>query len=462
MLEDRFLFERIKRKITNNKAEIDKIKEAKKYYKNENEIIDKGVVPKNDSKDPLRNADNRIPHNIHQILVDEKISYLFTYPPIIELEDEDISKNVNDILGTSYARKIKDVGIEASNAGVAWIHYWIEEDVLVSKEGTKTQQRKFKYALVNTEEIVPVYDNGLERELDCVIRYYCQTEEVENLLEDKVYAYVEYWTKDKMIEWKIEVDINGGVVGGYPKTIEHSLGAVPFIQFNNNKYKQNDLSKIKRLLDLKDKVVSGFANDIEDIQQVIYIVENYGGENLAEFLGELKRYKTIRTETGDDGDSGGLSTMQIDIPVEARNVLLEYLKDQIYESGQGLQQDVESFGNASGVALKFFYRKLELKSGLLETEFKSSLGQLVKAILRFLGEDEELKVNQTWTRNMISNDLENAQIATTSKGIISDRTIRKNHPWVEDPVQEQEWLEEEQKASYDTSYNGIFNNSNVE
>ncbi len=54
-------------------------------------------------------------------------------------------------------------------------------------------------------------------------------------------------------------------------------------------------------------------------------------------------------------------TLEIEIPVEARKVILEILKKQIYESSQGLQQDVESVGNASGVALKFFYRKLELK-----------------------------------------------------------------------------------------------------
>lgn len=43
---------------------------------------------------------------------------------------------------------------------------------------------------------------------------------------------------------------------------------------------------------------------------------------------------------------------------------------------------------------------------------------------------------QTWTRNMISNDLENAQIAAESKDVISDETILKNHPWVENSEDE--------------------------
>ena len=67
-------------------------------------------------------------------------------------------------------------------------------------------------------------------------------------------------------------------------------------------------------MDLKDVVVSGFANDIEDIQQIIYILENYGGTDLNEFLSDLKRYKTVKTESI-DGNSGGLPTLSIDIPV---------------------------------------------------------------------------------------------------------------------------------------------------
>ena len=98
-----------------------------------------------------------------------------------------------------------------------------------------------------------------------------------------------------------------------------------------------------------------------------------------------------------------------------------------------MQQDVESVGNASGVALKFFYRKLELKSGLLETEFNSSYNKLIRAILKFLSINENKKISQTWTRNMISNDLETAQIAQMSLGVIPEKFIYKNHPWIDDP-----------------------------
>ena len=50
-------------------------------------------------------------------------------------------------------------------------------------------------------------------------------------------------------------------------------------------------------------------------------------------------------------------------------------------------------------------------------------------------------------RLKVQNDLETAQIAQQSVGIISDRTILANHPWVDDAESEQKQLEKEQQAA---------------
>lgn len=442
--------DKIKYIISNDDERIKNIKNEKRYYRVENDILDTGVRPKEENKDPLRNADNRMPHNFHQLLVDEKASYMFTYPVLFDIEnDEDLNKKIVEILGDDFTRKSKNLCIESSNVGLAWLHYWIKEE--------EHEEKEFKYELVNTEEIIPIYDNGLERTLKSIVRHYYVDEEVEDSLDNKTFCYIEYWTKETMQRWKFEGSYSGAEVEY--EDIKHNLKEVPFIEFANNSLKKSDLSRYKVLIDLYDKVISGFANDLEDIQQIIYILENYGGENLGEFLSELKRYKAIKTEN--DGSGGGIKTLQIDIPVEARKVILEILKKQIYESGQGLQQDVENVGNASGVALKFFYRKLELKSGLLETEFQSSFSKLVKAILRFLNIEEKKKINQTWTRNMISNDSENAEIAKNSKGVIPDKLIWRNHPWVDDHSEVEELFKQQNSYMLD-DYSELGNKRGVE
>lgn len=418
------------------------ILEAKRYYKNDTDIKRKGVVPQNkEAKDPLRNADNRISHNFHELLVDEKVSYMFTYPVIFDIDDnKDLNNKLMGVLDESFRRKSKALATEASNCGTAWLHYWIKDN------------KDFKYEMVDTEQIIPIYSNSLERELTAVIRYYTILEEQEEgSKDDKAFLIVQYWTDTEMLEYKFEDNSRAGEPT--PTKVKHSLGEVPFIEFANNEKKQSDLSRYKSLIDLYERVMSGFANDLEDIQQIIYILEGYGGEDLKQFLGELKRYKTVKTEPdANGGSSGGLKTLQIEIPVEARKVVLEVLKKQIYESGQGLQQDIESFGNASGVALKFFYRKLELKAGLMETEFREGFNRLAKAILKFLKLDAK-KIQQTYTRNMISNDLENAQIAQMSVGVVPEKFILNNHPWVDDVEEAQDLLEAERKDEYKDLFN---------
>ena len=426
--------EQIRAKIQGNYENEKKIEKAKKYYRVDNTIKKTGVRPKEDTKDPLRTANNKIPHNFHQILIDEKASYLFTYPILFDIDNNNkLNTQVFEVLGDDFQRKAKNICIEASNAGTAWVHYWYAED--------KKGEKNFKYEKVNTEEVIPIYDNGLEKTLESLIRYYIVSEYVEGELNPQDFCYIEYWTVDRMERWKLRNSYNGSIVEY--EDVEHTIGEIPFIEFANNLNKQGDLEKYATLIDMMDKVMSGFCNDMEDIQQVLYILEGYEGTDLKEFKDNLKRYKTLSFDT----EGGGLKTIQIDIPVEARKVIVEILKKQIYESGQGLQADIDSIGNASGITLKFFYRKLELKAGLLETEFRGGFATLVKAILRFLNVENYKKINQTWTRNMISNDLENSQIAQASMGIIPKKIILANHPWIDDVQLALDLLEEEEKGN---------------
>ena len=411
----------------------DAITVGKDYYHNKTLIKETGVVPKTKSN-VLRNADNRIAHNFHQLLVDEKVAYMFTYPILIDVDDnEAINERVDDVLGQEFTRKMKDLGVEASNTGCAWLHYWANE------------KNEFKYEKVESEQIIPFYSDDLERELIEVLRTYKVVEYDDNLTAIE-FIVVEDWTKDTFDQYKFRYTIDGQDESQL-KGIRHNFGRVPFIPFANNSDETSDLIKYKDLVDLYDRVVSGYANDIEDIQEVMWIVTNYDGKS-GDFLKDVKKYKTIFLEDEGDGAKGDVKTLSVEIPVEARNSLLELLKKQIYESGQGLQQDNENFGNASGVALKFFYRKLELKAGLLETEFRESINKLVEAILDFYHLPHK-KISQVWSRNMIASDLETSQIATQSVGIIPEKLILQNHPWVDDVDEAERLLEEEEKSKMD-------------
>ena len=138
--------------------------------------------------------------------------------------------------------------------------------------------------------------------------------------------------------------------------------------------------------------------------------------------------------------------------------MLEATRKAIFEQGQGFDPQPENFGNQSGEALKFMYSLLEMKTGLMETEFKLGFARLVRAICRSLSIQCDTII-QTWTRTCIKNDTEQAQICKDSVGIVSKKTILKAHPLVEDADAEIKQLEKEEKEAQEKvdTYVGAFN-----
>lgn len=422
---------------------------ALRYYLGDNDIM--YHKPKDKCEEPLRNADNRIAFNFHSLLVDQKASYMFTAPPLFDTKDDTLNEVVAATLGDGYAKKCKDLCVDASNAGVGWLHYWIDE-----KKG-------FCYGVIPSMQVRPVYSLRLEKELEAVLRTYRMVDD--NGDEWQIY---EIWNDKECQAYRKRAEmfqpfdmfsyINLDGMAEPTNTFRHEFGAVPFIPFPNNNVCTGDLDKIKSLIDSYDKTYSGFVDDLEDIQQVVFVLTNYGGADLKQFLSDLKYYKTIQVESAGSEDKSGVSTLTIDIPVEARDKLLDITRKAIFDMGQGIDPQQQGFDNTSGEAMKFLYSLLELKAGLMETEFRAGFGELVRAIGRYYGKEPE-QIVQTWTRTSIRNDAELVDMCQKSIGVISTKTILKNHPFVENAEdEEKELAAEKEKAANDADiYRNAFN-----
>lgn len=341
---------------------------------------------------------------------------------MFDVGNDSDNKRISEILGDKFPVIVKNLGVSASNCGVSWIHYWNGDNA-------------FQYAPVDPKQVIPIFSNDLEEKMIGVLRAYTYVNDV-----GEVKRRCEYWD-DTMVKFFEET--SDGIYSPfvYPdvgEEMNHGCGEVPFIMFKNNAKCIPDLKKYKDQIDTYDKVFSGFANDIDDVQEIIFILKNYSGTDKDEFIRELNLKKTIKVD-----EDGGVDTIRAEIPYEARNTILEMTRKKIFTCGMGVDPEAEKIGNASGVALEFLYDLLELKTGMMETEFRVGFSQLVKAICRMCGMREPKRIVQTWTRNKIRNDLENAQIAAQSKGIISDDSILRNHPWVDDAEVEKKSLEEE-------------------
>lgn len=422
---------------------------AEKYYRNETDIKRTGVVARREQETPLRRADNRIPSNFHGLLVNQEASYLFTEPPTFDIgtngqDPADIA--LKSLLGDQFAKVCKDLCVDASNAGVGWLHVWVDKDNGV------------QYARINPKQIIPVWTDDLKQQLKTVIRSYSELDD-----DGKSWDIVEIWTDQECAAYKrngrgfysLEPNYTFTPPNGAPDNIyKHNFGFVPFVPFFKNNLAQNTLKDIKGLIDAYDKVFSGFLNDLEDIQEVIMVLSGYGGTDLNDILEEIKKYKIVDLQNeGEGAANSGLSALTIDIPVEAREKMLTLTRKAIFEQGMGIDPDPANFGNSSGVALSYLYSLLELKAGLTETEFRLGFGTFVRYLCQLAGIPCK-DIRQTWTRTSVRNDTELAAIAQQSVGIISQQTIVAHHPWVEDPDDEMRRLEEEQPDA--DPYDGAF------
>ena len=289
---------------------------AERYYRNETDILFTKKKEEDEAGNPMRNADNRIPRNFHGLIVNQKASYAFTAPPTFDTGNDTANRVIVDTLGDKYAKNCKDLCVNAANSSVAWVHYWIGE-------------KGFRWAVVDSKEIIPVWSKSLEKELIGVLRVYMDIEEETG----DMYIYYEYWTETEVQAFKrktADVTWNTFIYNDMfidPDTAEmtsqyaHGCGEVPFIPFFNNNIHTDDLKNIKRLIDVYDKVFSGFINDLDDIQELIFVLVGYGGESLNGFLQELKKYKTIKIEGSVDIRNLEPNTKIPPIVVEINGVL---------------------------------------------------------------------------------------------------------------------------------------------
>lgn len=454
----------IRNKNVINERAITKAQVAERYYHQKNDIVTGGKhkIKATDAErlhvggqsidDPLRTADNRVPSNLYNVLVNQKAAYMFTVPPQFDTGNEAANEKIVETLGEQWPKACKQLCVDASNGGVAWLHYW------------KDITGGFRYVVIKGPEVKAVFEDKFSQRLLMVYRTYLMTEP-----DGREYDVYEYWDDKRCYAYRKPTKSSGSELEAYnlfrtlsvngsvtaeSNVYTHGMGRVPFIPFFNGNSEGTDLEMVKDLIDAYDKVYNGFLNDLEDVQEVIYVLKGYGGQDPAEFRNNLKYAKMVKIDSDEDG-SGGLSTLSIEIPVEARKEMLAITRKSIFEQGMGIDPDPSNFGNSSGVALKYLYSLLELKAGMMETEFRLGFSELVRAICRVEGIAEPEHVSQTWTRTSVSNDTEQAQIAQQSVGIISEKTIVKNHPWVHDATAELEQLAAE-KAEKQAAYPQLF------
>ncbi|PTF49662.1 phage portal protein [Staphylococcus chromogenes] len=417
--------EMIIRLINDHKPKIEDITVGERYYNHDPDVL--RLAPKLDNRgeiDPLK-PDWRMYTNYHQNLVDQKVAYAVANPVTFSSDDDKSLKTIQEVLNHKWDDKLVDILTAASNKGVEWLQPYIDEN------------GEFKTFRVPAEQAIPIWTNKERDTLKAFIRYY-RLDGAER---------VEYWTDTDVTYYEYQ---DGILIPDYYHGEEHiqshyyvgnkrvSWGRVPFIPFKNNPQEMSDLFMYKTIIDAMDKRLSDTQNTFDESTELIYILKGYEGQDLDEFMRNLKYYKAINV------DGSGVDTIQIEVPVQSSKEYLGMLRDYVIEFGQGVDFQQDKFGNSpSGIALKFMYSNLDLKANKLKNKTLTALQELLQYIIDFYKLNIKVQdVEITFNFNVMVNELEQSQIGVQSQ-YLSKETVVTNHPWVDDPVAELERIEQD-------------------
>lgn len=442
---------------------------AQSYYENRNDIMKKrrmviGKDMENHAvlKESRVLANNKLNHNFMKKLTRQKLGYMLGKPFSLTATkaDDEVAKEffqvMQDYLSLTFYMFIKNVGRDSIVKGIGWVMMYYDE------------QGKLRYRRCPPEEIIPIWADDDHIELEAVIRHYeMEIYHGNNKVKRK---YVEYWTTAGVYYFKYSDDGHliadaskgkDGYVGhfavdrgkkdeeGNPVIEMMNWNRIPFIPFKYDPDEQSLLSRIKDLVDDYDRKTSGIADDIDDHPNSVTVVKNYDGASKEEFVQNKNEYRTIFVQG--DGDARALET-----PLNVADVdkHIQRLREDIYEFGQGVNTADKDIRDTSGVALRFLYADLDMDCVDWGCEVQWSLHTMFwffcQDILMRTGKDyTSVDYSIVFNTDVIINETETITNAFTSKGLISEKTIAANHPWVIDPDKELQDMREEQEDTLD-------------
>ena len=347
--------------------------------------------------------------------------------------------------------------------GKAWVFpYYTDEGTLA-------------FAMLPAHEVLPFWSDTAHTDLDCAVHFF-PIYEYDEKGNESIVEKVEVFHAGgvERFIWKdgtLEAD-NDAASGSYvtvvdPKTQKPralNWARIPLVCFKANHRELPLLCRVRCLQDALNLMLSNFVNSMEeDVHNTVLVIHNYDGEDLGEFRRNLATYGAVKVRTT-DGSDGAVDTLEIEVKAENYKAVMELLKKAIIENARGYDaKDDRLNGTPNQMNIRSMYSDIDLDANGMETEFQAAFEDLLffvnahlanTGVGNFDGED----VTVIFNRDIIVNETEAIDNAVKSVGIISNETIIKQHPWIDDPEQELARIkaEKEEAAAEMEPYNNSF------
>ena len=235
--------------------------------------------------------------------------------------------------------------------------------------------------------------------------------------------YIQRHDEDMQILWEKKPyteNVRTDGLGNVEISAGESYGGFPIIRMYANDLHQSELVGIRSSIDCYDFIKSGMANSIDDTSVFYWTLEGTGGmddADLAEFVKRMKELKAVVLDRGTKAESHTLS-----IPVEANKLMLDYLKNDMYEDFMLLNPTQILSGNMTATAIRMAYQPQDDKCGDFEFYIRDFIGKL----LALIGIDDEPSIR--WNR--IANQTEETQMVLMAAQYLDEETLLNKLPWM--------------------------------
>lgn len=382
-----------------------------RYYEGNQDIMRKMV------KDTTKPC-NRIVTNFCNNIVTNYQGYL-TGQDVTYSSPEDISAIVDVLSYNDVRTEDNEFLRQALIYGRAFEVCYIDED----------QKQRFK--VLDSRECIPVYDNTLNQNLLCVIRFY----PIDSFDTTKGYN-VDIYYDSKIEHYKANA---GFTTLQWIGEEQHFYNQVPITIFSLNTDEVSVFDKIMSLQDAYNNLLSSEVDDFQAFCDAYLVMKGVNAE--PEDIQSMKENRVLLV--GDNGEVTYLNKAINDTQIEN---MLTNIEKQIHTISNSPDFTDDSFGTQSGVAMKYKLLGFENSAGAIAANMTKALQKRIELICSILGmvEGEVMwrDVEISFTRNLPVDYQEMATLITQLKGTVSDRTLLTLLPFVSDIDKELEMLEE--------------------
>ena len=179
---------------------------------------------------------------------------------------------------------------------------------------------------------------------------------------------------------------------------------------------------LKSKIDLLEIILSDFGNNLEDMQDIYWLIKNYDGQDLGTFLTELKKYKTLRVQ--EDGD---VKSQTVEVPYQAREIAIKILKKQIFSDSMALDTE-EMSGTLTTVEINARRENLNLKVDDFENEVYEFMYKVMTIFEEVEGDQGEYEIS--FIRSGLINQNEIIDNIVKIRADIDQRTALELNPMI--------------------------------